>query len=91
MPKRLKKKIPKTRLGRLIVGTTLCICGVFGFLPVIGYWMFPLGLFVLSVDFPSVRRFRRKWGVRLGRKWTAFRQKNTDSYEKRGLYKNRDK
>jgi hypothetical protein len=42
-----------------------------GFLPVLGFWMLPLGLALLSVDLPSVRRRRRKlsvwWGRRNGR------------------------
>lgn len=90
MPARLKKKIPKTRLGRIIVGVLLCIGGILGFLPVVGFWMFPLGLFVLSVDFPAVRRFRRRMGVKIGRRWTEFKKKRNDDYAKRGLYKNKE-
>lgn len=90
MPARLKKKIPKSRLGRIIVGVLLCIGGILGFLPVVGFWMLPLGLFVLSVDFPAVRRFRRKMGIKIGRMWTAYKQKKADDYAKRGLYKKRE-
>ncbi|MEM1316910.1 MAG: PGPGW domain-containing protein [Pseudomonadota bacterium] len=61
--------MPSTRLGRLLAGTALIIGGILGFLPVLGFWMIPLGLFILSQDFPAVRRFRRKWTVRLGRCW----------------------
>ena len=90
MPQRLKKKIPKTRIGRIVVGVLLCIGGILGFLPVVGFWMFPLGLFVLSVDFPVVRRFRRSMGVKIGRKWTQYKQKKAEDYAKRGLYKKRE-
>ena len=90
MPARLKKKIPKTRLGRIIVGVLLCIGGILGFLPVVGFWMFPLGLFVLSVDFPTVRRFRRRMGIKIGRKWSEYKHKHAVDYKKRGLYKKRD-
>lgn len=90
MPARLKKKIPKTRIGRIIVGVLLCIGGILGFLPVVGFWMFPLGLFVLSVDFPVVRRFRRNMGVKIGRKWSSYKQKKSEDYAKRGLYKKRE-
>ena len=38
-------------------------CGLLGFLPVLGFWMLPLGLLVLSVDFPIVRRWRRQLTV----------------------------
>jgi hypothetical protein len=38
------------------------------FLPVLGLWMIPAGLAVLSVDSPSARRLRRRaqlwWGRR---------------------------
>jgi len=34
-----------------------------GFLPVLGFWMIPLGLLVLSVDLPAVRRWRRQFTV----------------------------
>jgi hypothetical protein len=32
-----------------------------GFLPVLGFWMIPLGLLILSLDLPLVRRWRRSW------------------------------
>jgi hypothetical protein len=41
--------------------------GVLGFLPVVGFWMLPLGLVVLSVDSPRVRRVRRRLEIRWGR------------------------
>ena len=90
MPQRLKKRIPNSRIGRIIVGVLLCIGGILGFLPVLGFWMFPLGLFVLSVDFPVVRRFRRSMGVKIGRWWTQYKQKKAEDYAKRGLYKKRE-
>ena len=31
-----------------------------GFLPVLGFWMVPLGLLVLSYEFAAVRRHRRR-------------------------------
>lgn len=59
--------MPRNRLARTIVGLLLLIGGVLGFLPVLGFWMIPLGLMVLSVDFPFVRRLRRRLAVRWGR------------------------
>jgi hypothetical protein len=56
---------------------------MFAILPVLGLWMIPVGLFILSIDFPPIRRFRRRmvsWygrsrlrkGVeRLSQKWTS--------------------
>ena len=67
------KIMPTSRIGRLILGVLLVIGGVLGFLPVLGFWMVPLGLIVLSVDFPSVRRFRRRQEIKIGRWWQARR------------------
>ena len=54
---------PATRNGRLIVGTLLVIGGIFGFLPVLGFWMIPLGLLILSQELPFVRHHRRRLAV----------------------------
>ncbi len=61
-------KLPKSQFARIIIGILLIIGGILGFLPVLGFWMIPLGLLVLSIDLPSVRRWRRnitlKWNGR---------------------------
>ncbi len=54
-------RLPRSQLARIIIGSLLIIGGIFGFLPVVGFWMVPLGLLVLSIDFPIVRRWRRKF------------------------------
>lgn len=54
---------PATRKGRLIVGSLLAVGGIFGFLPVLGFWMLPLGLLILSQELPWVRRKRRQFAV----------------------------
>ena len=43
--------------------------GLLGFLPVLGLWMVPLGLLVLSYDVPGVRRWRRRFEVWFFRWW----------------------
>ncbi len=58
--------VPGNLLLRVILGVALVLGGLLGFLPVLGFWMLPLGLLVLSIDFPPVRRFRRYVTVRLG-------------------------
>jgi hypothetical protein len=62
--------LPASRLARIAIGSTLVIAGILGFLPILGFWMVPLGLLVLSVDLPVVRRLRRRlevwWGRRNG-------------------------
>jgi len=72
--KRLSKKLPNSRLIRTVVGVALMVGGVLGFLPVLGFWMVPLGLLVLSVDFPYIRRKRREWEVKIGRKYNQWRR-----------------
>ena len=63
-----KIKLPGSPLVRQGMGVGLLVGGVLGFLPVLGFWMIPLGLVVLSVDNPPVRRSRRKMEVWWGRR-----------------------
>ena len=44
------------RIVRVAIGLLLILGGVFGFLPVLGFWMIPLGLAVIFIDTPAVRR-----------------------------------
>ena len=64
--------IPSSKPVRIVLGVALCIGGLLGFLPILGFWMFPLGLLVLSIDLAPVRRFRRRvevwWGKRSQKK-----------------------
>ena len=71
-------KAPGTPITRTIAGIALIIGGVLGFLPILGFWMLPLGIIILSVDFHPVRRFRRKVEVRWGR-WRRQRRQADDS------------
>ncbi len=48
------------RLARVGLGLLLVVGGFFGFLPVLGFWMIPLGLVVIFFEAPWVReRWRR--------------------------------
>ncbi|MZR30527.1 PGPGW domain-containing protein [Sneathiella litorea] len=67
---------PKTKIGRFILGWSLVIGGAFGFLPVLGFWMIPLGLLILSTDYAFARRWRRKLLV-----WIGKRQKKRNGNE----------
>jgi hypothetical protein len=64
---RYSMPMPGSRKQRVILGAGLVAGGVVGFLPIVGFWMVPLGLVVLSVDSPTVRRARRRFEVRWGR------------------------
>ncbi|SVB85789.1 uncharacterized protein METZ01_LOCUS238643 [marine metagenome] len=57
------------RWFRISVGICLVLGGILGFLPILGFWMIPLGLVVLSYDLPIVRRWRRRLEVRWLRWW----------------------
>src|SRR6476619_1415553 len=63
---RFSSPIPSSKPLRIALGLALCIGGLLGFLPILGFWMIPLGLLVLSVDLPPVRRFRRNATVKIG-------------------------
>ncbi|WP_292025254.1 hypothetical protein [Maritimibacter sp. UBA3975] len=42
--------------ARLVAGLLLMVMGVFGFLPVLGFWMIPLGVAVAALDVVPVWR-----------------------------------
>ncbi len=46
---------------RSVVGLSLMVGGVLGFLPVLGFWMFPAGVAMLSLDVPPLRRRLDRW------------------------------
>jgi hypothetical protein len=47
---------------RLVLGLLLIVGGLFGFLPVLGFWMIPLGIAVAALDVkPLWRAWRDRW------------------------------
>jgi purine-cytosine permease-like protein len=52
--------MPRSRILRIAIGALLIVFGILGFLPVLGFWMVPLGLFVISHEFAMARRYRRR-------------------------------
>lgn len=67
-------KLPTSRFARIGLGVALVLGGIFSILPILGIWMLPLGLMVLSVDIPAVRRFRRRFAV-----WWERRRARTET------------
>lgn len=69
---------PKLRVPRVVAGMVLILGGLVGFLPVLGFWMVPLGLLLLAQDVPFLRRpvvnaiywIERRWQARQRRKGT---------------------
>lgn len=55
----IRKRVPPGL--RLVLGLVLIVGGMLGFLPVLGFWMVPLGIMVASLDIrPLIRWFRGK-------------------------------
>lgn len=52
---------PGVRSG---LGLVLIAAGMLGFLPILGFWMIPLGLFFIALDVPALRRRVRRRLVR---------------------------
>lgn len=61
---------PHMHLVRIPLALLLIFGGVFSFLPVLGLWMLPLGLAVLAIDVPPLKRPVADTLVRLQR-WIA--------------------
>ena len=75
-----RENLPKSKVARITLGVALTVGGVAGaVLPLLGVWMIPLGIAVLSVDIPVVRRFARKVQV----KWSKWRGKRARPKPKR--------
>jgi hypothetical protein len=67
--------LPRSRLLRVVIGVGLVLGGFVGFLPILGFWMVPLGLLVLSIDIPRVRRWRRRFAVWFSRRYPVTAEK----------------
>lgn len=55
---------------RSALGLVLIVAGFFGFLPILGFWMIPLGLLFIALDVPALRRRVRRQLVRWRRRHT---------------------
>ena len=68
--------VPRNPLLRVLLGTGMVVGGLLGFLPILGYWMVPVGLAILAIDFPPVRRLHRRMTVSFGnwlhRRWPSL-------------------
>jgi hypothetical protein len=67
---------PHMHIVRIPLAILLLMGGVFSFLPVLGLWMLPLGLLVLAIDIPALRRpvgnmivRLQRWIAKLRRRW----------------------
>lgn len=46
---------------RSVLGLVLVVAGLFGFLPILGFWMTPLGAALIALDIPPLRRRVLGW------------------------------
>ena len=52
---------------RSVLGVVLTLGGVLGFLPIVGFWMLPLGIALIALDLPWTRHKVHDWMSRLQR------------------------
>jgi len=70
--------LPGSRVVRTLIGVAMIAGGLVGFLPVVGFWMVPLGILVLSLDWPIARRLRRRFETWWGRTRKKYRERNEE-------------
>lgn len=66
---------PSARRWRVPAGVLLMIGGMLGFLPILGFWMFPVGLVLLAQDVPMLKRPTGRALVRLERLWKGGKRR----------------
>lgn len=72
-------RAPGARWVRIPIGILLVCGGFLGFLPVLGFWMLPLGLLLLSLDVPLLERPTARALDWLDRRCTRLRDRAKDS------------
>jgi hypothetical protein len=65
LPNRFRSTIrflrqPSSRCIRIPMGVLLTLGGALGFLPIVGFWMLPIGLVLLADDVPPLRSARSR-------------------------------
>ena len=70
---------PHMHLIRIPLALVLILGGIFSFLPVLGIWMLPLGLFLLALDLPFLQGPLNRLTLWAQRKWTNWRRKRKQS------------
>jgi hypothetical protein len=69
------------KVSRITLGVLLILGGLLGFLPILGFWMLPLGAVLLAKDVPAVARFNERvhrWWQRRRKSRQSKGQNNTD-------------
>jgi hypothetical protein len=77
--------LPANRWVRIGLGVGFIILGgVFGWLPVLGYWMVPVGFLILASDIPAIRRFNRRVTIKVVGWWQGRADKATRQAARNG-------
>ena len=71
---------------RIPVGALLCLGGLLSILPILGLWMLPLGLLVLSEDIPWLKDKREHFEAWLRKLLATRREKRTALLERKKGY-----
>jgi hypothetical protein len=66
---------PSGMLIRLPLGLLFMVGGLFAFLPLLGVWMIPVGILLIAVDVPPVRRWVVRTWPKIESRWRLYRQK----------------
>lgn len=64
---------PSGRLVRLPLALLFIAGGIFSILPLLGIWMLPLGVILLAIDVPPVRRWVVNTAPKIEARWRAWR------------------
>jgi hypothetical protein len=65
---------------RSVLGLLCMAGGVVGFLPVLGFWMLPLGVVLIALDIPPFQRRVLRWLARRGSGAAAERTRRAGSH-----------
>lgn len=74
---------PSSRLVRIPLGIILILGGVFSFLPILGVWMLPLGLFLIALDLPFLQGPLNRMSFWVQRKWSGWKRDRKAKQEAR--------
>jgi hypothetical protein len=79
LPLWLGGRIRRLRQGgrfwlRLSTAFLLIVGGLLWFLPILGLWMLPLGMFILADEIPPLKRWLAGMAIRAERWWNRLRR-----------------
>jgi len=88
LPERLGRALrwlrhPHSRWIRLPAGLLLIVGGLFSILPGLGVWMLPLGLLLIALDVPFLRKPVGRSTIWGADKWAASRPRLTRLWSRR--------